>query len=170
MDAAALRERATRISREADKAVRKHANLSEPKTRKVSFLRANSSTLFQRTQEDDIYWESSIRKALAPCGARREYFNRHGFVGEALPTKHNPRLSSQQGVFLFNGAGQLFEESLELMMNGETRQWYKRFRVPEGAIRQIEAELFQLNVHDLSLFPDTEGLAGFVKQKIRLHW
>ncbi len=170
MDAAALRERATRISREADKAVRKHANLSEPKTRKVSFLRANSSTLFQRTQEDDIYWESSIRKALAPCGARREYFNRHGFVGEALPTKHNPRLSSQQGVFLFNGAEQRFEESLELMMNGETRQWYKRFRVPEGAIRQIEAELFQLNVHDLSLFPDTEGLAGFVKQKIRLHW
>jgi hypothetical protein len=27
-----------------------------------------------------------------------------------------------------------------------------------------------LNVHDLSLFPDTEGLAGFVRQKIRLHW
>jgi hypothetical protein len=92
-------------------------------------------------------------------------------VAEALPTKHNPRLSSQQGVFLFNGAARrTFEESLELMMGEVKAQWYKRFRVPDDALRKIEKELFQLNVHDLSLFPDTEGLAGFVRQKIRLHW
>jgi hypothetical protein len=28
----------------------------------------------------------------------------------------------------------------------------------------------QVNIHDLALFPDMEGLAGFIKQKIRLHW
>ena len=27
-----------------------------------------------------------------------------------------------------------------------------------------------MNIHDLSLFPDIEGLAGFIRQKIRLHW
>ncbi len=171
MDATALRERATRTSREADEAVRTHQKTASPaKSGKVSLSRADAATLLQRTQEDDNYWESSIRQALTPCGARREYLNRHGFVAEALPINHNPRLSSQQGVFLFNGAEQTFEESLELMMSGVSTQWYKRFRVPESVLSQIEAELFQLNVHDLSLFPDTEGLAGFVKQKIRLHW
>jgi hypothetical protein len=27
-----------------------------------------------------------------------------------------------------------------------------------------------MNIHDLALFPDMEGLAGFINQKIRLHW
>jgi hypothetical protein len=27
-----------------------------------------------------------------------------------------------------------------------------------------------MNIHDLSLFPDIEGLAGFLKQRARLHW
>ena len=56
------------------------------------------------------------------------------------------------------------------MMKSSKSEWYKRFRVPDAALREIEQELFQLNVHDLSLFPDTEGLAGFVRQKLRLHW
>ena len=46
--------------------------------------------------------------------------------------------------------------------------WYKRFRVPAAQLTKIEGKLFQYNIHDLSLFPDTEGLAGFVKQKLRL--
>jgi hypothetical protein len=56
------------------------------------------------------------------------------------------------------------------MMQGEKQQWYKRFRVPEDALEKVEEQLFQFNIHDLSLFPDIEGLAGFVRQKIRLHW
>jgi hypothetical protein len=27
-----------------------------------------------------------------------------------------------------------------------------------------------MNIHELSLFPDMEGLAGFVRQKLRLYW
>jgi hypothetical protein len=74
-------------------------------------------------------------------------------------------------VFLFNGAQDLtFEESLERMMKGETAKWYKRFRLPEDALLEIEKQLFQMNIHDLSLFPDAEGLAGFVRQRIRLHF
>jgi hypothetical protein len=89
----------------------------------------------------------------------------------ALPPLQNPRLSSQQSVFLLNGAQDLtFEASLEFMMQGEKERWYRRFRVPEDALKKLEEQLFQLNIHDLSLFPDIEGLAGFVRQKVRLHW
>jgi hypothetical protein len=80
-------------------------------------------------------------------------------------------LSSQQGVFLLNGAEDCsFEESLALMVRDVKEPWYQRFRVPESQLQNIERELFQLNIHDLSLFPDTEGLAGFVRRKLRLHW
>jgi hypothetical protein len=48
--------------------------------------------------------------------------------------------------------------------------WYKHFRVPAAELAEIEERLFHLNIHDLSLFPDTEGLAGFVKQKLRLQF
>jgi hypothetical protein len=58
--------------------------------------------------------------------------------------------------------------SLDRMMKGD--HWYRRFRVPAAALSEIEKQLFQLNIHDLSLFPDSEGLAGFVRQKVRLHW
>ena len=47
---------------------------------------------------------------------------------------------------------------------------FKRFRVPADQFSNIEKKLFQFNIHDLSLFPDTEGLAGFVKQKLRLQF
>ncbi len=48
--------------------------------------------------------------------------------------------------------------------------WYKRFRVPAAELTKIEEKLFQFNIHELSLFPDTEGIAGFVKQKLRLQF
>jgi hypothetical protein len=171
LDAAALRERAADTSRKADAAVREHSKLPAPKSHSVSMAIEDATSSLQRTQEEDLFWDESIRNALNPCGARREHYNRNGFVAEASPTNHNPRLSGQQGVFLFNGAeSRLFEDSLESMMDGLEPAWYKRFRIPDAAIRQVEERLFQLNVHDLSLFPDTEGLAGFVRQKIHLHW
>jgi hypothetical protein len=35
---------------------------------------------------------------------------------------------------------------------------------------EAERRLFQMNIHDLALFPDMEGLATFVRQKARLHF
>jgi hypothetical protein len=170
IDAAALREQAAKTSREADKNVREQKGES-PKLRRVSLRPEDAVSALQQAQEEDELWEAWIRDALDPCGTRREYFDRNGFVAVALPPLQNPRLSSQQGVFLFNGAESLtFEMSLEFMMQGVEQQWYKRFRVPENALETMEGQLFQFNIHDLSLFPDTEGLAGFVRQKIRLHW
>jgi len=38
------------------------------------------------------------------------------------------------------------------------------------AIPEIEDRLFQLNIHEQSLFPDMEGLSGLIRQRVRLHW
>ena len=35
---------------------------------------------------------------------------------------------------------------------------------------EIEERLFQMNIHEQALFPDMEGLAGLICQKLRLHW
>jgi len=172
IDAAALREQTAKTSREADEEVRKRKG--EPRERYKRSLRLQDedrSSSLQQSQQDDERWHAMIHNALDPCGVRREHFNRNGFVAVALPPLQNPRLSSQQGVFLLNGAeGLTFELSLELMMQGVERQWYKRFQVTDDALEKVEEQLFQFNIHDLSLFPDIEGLAGFVRQKIRLHW
>jgi hypothetical protein len=75
-----------------------------------------------------------------------------------LPTAENARLASQQGVFLFNGALVCtVEKSLKLMMKDVGVCWYKHIRVPAVQLSKIEEQLFYFNIHDLSLFPDTEG-------------
>jgi hypothetical protein len=51
------------------------------------------------------------------------------------------------------------------MMQDVKQLWYKRFRVPEKALDEIEKQLFQLNIHDLSLFPDIAGLAALSSRK-----
>jgi len=128
IDAAALREKAGKTSWAADKEIMKK-NGRPFKSHRVSFSLDDFASGLQQIQGDDERWETEIRNALAPCGVRREYFNSAGFVSVASPPLQNARLSSQQGVFLLNGAeGLTFEESLELMMQGIARPWYKRFR------------------------------------------
>jgi hypothetical protein len=195
IDGVALRRQAERTGREADKKVRERhgrsveghralfrgesgASATLDTARKSSdwrhglTLRVESKvSSLQMAQQEDGFWDTLVGHALNPCGVCRTHFNQNGFVSMALPPVQNPRLSSQQGVFLFSGAETLhFEESLDLMMEGVDRGWYKRFRVPVSALREVEEQLFQINIHELSLFPDVEGLGGFVRQKIRLHW
>ena len=169
MDAVALRAQSEKTCRAAEELVRKRLGTDIALPKRVSLIDFESA--LQRAQREDEFWESSIRKALSPDSTRLAHFDRNGYVALALPPVQNARLSSQQGVFLFNAAeGLSFEESLGRMMQGVGDGWYKRFRVPTKALHEIEEQLFQLNVHDLSLFPDVEGLAGFVRQKTRLHW
>lgn len=111
-----------------------------------------------------------VSEALRPSAVRRNHFERTGFVGFALPSAQNRRLSSQQGAFLFNGTHDVtFEESLCRMMAPSGNAWCKRFRVPCSLLMSIEEKLFQMNIHELSLFPDMQGLAGFIIQKLRLY-
>lgn len=170
IDAIKVQRRAEKMLLNADKEVRKEQGLPTELTVASSMLE-NMSSALQRAQEEDEYWETAMRIALNPCGIRREQFNQSGLIIVASPPVQNLRLSSQQGAFLFNGAEALsFEESLAKMMRGCGDQWYKRFRVPDEKLHEIEEQLFQLNIHDLSLFPDAEGLAGYVRQRVRLHW
>jgi hypothetical protein len=62
-----------------------------------------------------------------------------------------------------------FEESLERMMGSTKGGWYRRFRIPRKTLDELEKRLFQMNIHELSLFPDVQGLAGFVRQRMRLY-
>ena len=43
------------------------------------------------------------------------------------------------------------------------------FDIDGSALPEIEQRLFQMNIHEQSLFPDMEGLAGLIRQSIRLH-
>jgi hypothetical protein len=138
---------------------------------KVSLCPSDAASGLDILKGDDAYWDRVITAALAPSQIRIRCFNESGFVLLASPPVENPRLSSQQGVFLFNAAKALnFEDSLFKMMNGHADNWCRLFRIPPKMVRDFEERLFQLNIHDLSLFPDIDGLAGLIRQKARLHW
>jgi hypothetical protein len=118
----------------------------------------------------DERWKTVVLKALDPDYTRRNFFNKSGLVLGVLPSVENQRLSSQQGIFLLSGAEDItFQVSLEKMM-AESKAWCRRFRFAEEIVHQAEKRLFGMNIHDLSLFPDVNGLAGFVRQKARLLW
>ena len=111
-----------------------------------------------------------VKKALGATSTLRGEINRGGCVCGVRPPSFNPRLANQQGVFLLNCADDLtFGESLEKMMGG-AQDWRKTFDIPGRLLPEIENRLFQMNIHEQSLFPDLEGLAGLIRQEIQLHW
>jgi hypothetical protein len=114
---------------------------------------------------------SRIAKALSNSHpSYQKHLRQHGCVVATIPPSFNQRLVSQQGLFLVNCAKNLnFQESLFKMMDGISG-WAKRCDIPVDLIPKIEERLFQMNIHHQSLFPDLTGLAGLIRQKIRLHW
>lgn len=114
---------------------------------------------------------TAIAESLLATGTRRGELERQGCVAVASPPAFNPRLASQQGVFLVNCAEKLsLGESLNKMMAKSYPGWCKVFDIATDAVADIEERLFQMNIHEQSLFPDLEGLAGFIRQRFRLHW
>jgi len=176
IDAAALVNVAKKTSWQADREEEEHARKKASTTVSLQVQAANLGDLrLYATDGDSLQYETASRSrmisaALSATGIRRAHFNESGFVTFAMPPVQNRRLSSQQGAFLFSGAEELaFDESLSRMMSGQTN-WCKRFQIPNDAMTNIEGQLFKRNIHHLSLFPDIEGLAGFIRQKVRLHW
>ena len=112
-----------------------------------------------------------VKKSLVASDTYKVELKRQGCVAVASPPTFNPRLASQQGAFLVNFAEELnLCESLKKMMEGYATDWCKCFDIIGDSAADIKRRLFQMNVHEQSLFPDMEGLAGFIHQKIRLHW
>lgn len=139
--------------------------------------RAGTSFEDLRTTRDSMTAEidefrNLVARLLSYPNTCRSVLHEQGCVCAASPPAFNPRLASQQGVFLINCAEDLtFEQSLFKMME-PCKNWYKRLGIDTGAIplSEIDRRLFQMNIHEQSLFPDMEGLAGLIRQKIRLHW
>lgn len=176
IDLAALTRAATRRCRHADEAYRKE-DLGTPVT-PVNWKLLAMTMVDERfsptehgiLQSEDQEREAQISIALDPDPVRQDSFNGNGLVVSALPKIESQRLSSQQGLFLFSGADRTtFAESLEQMMKG-TQSWCRRIRLDPQILSEVEGRLFQMNIHQLSLFPDLEGLAGFVRQKMQLLW
>lgn len=117
--------------------------------------------------------QALVAKSLAASSTFRGVLAREGGVAAAAPPAFNPRLASQQGVFLVNCAEELdFGLSLEKMMKSTAGEWCKCFDVTldDDQSLDIQRRLLQMNIHEQSLFPDMEGLAGFIRQKTRLQW
>lgn len=175
INAQALMERATLRSSEADrKEQERKTRIAGGQTTVPNLAPVDLSV--SATDRDEVRWRSEssarlISAALDPEPGRRGLYNRNGFVAVAQPTVHNQRLSCQQGAFLLNGAQkQSLRASLFMMMQNRSDEWIKLFEIPISVLPEIERRLFQMNIHELALFPDLEGLAGFLKQKASLHW
>jgi hypothetical protein len=119
---------------------------------------------------DDMERRKLILEALSASGTRRRVQKEQGCVCPTLPPEFNPRLASQQGLFLLNCAEELsFKESLDQMMGGQAG-WVRTLDIQSALAEELEDRLFQMNIHEQSLFPDMEGLADMIRQKARLHW
>lgn len=121
--------------------------------------------------DDQKRFSALIEGALSARGRQRAKLKERGCVCATLPSEFNPRLVNQQGLFLINCAEELrFRVSLTTMMGKHHSRWKETFEIPVSLIPKIEEQLFRMNIHEQTLFPDLGGLAGFLDQKIRLHW
>lgn len=168
VNASAVNKRFSRVAWEA-----KRKSTKETTLHTVGFTLADL-----QAHRDDVTIETHdlyvlITESLSATGEYRWRWllNESGCVCAASPPSFNPRLVSQQGIFLLNCAEKLnFIESLGKMIGDNKLCWRKAIDIPVELIPEIESRLFQMNVHEQSLFPDVEGLAGFIRQKLRLHW
>lgn len=169
IDASAVNERFRAVAQDA-RSTEEQKRGKMPIRHRLS-LHPDDAATDRDTMTIDIHGlRTLIAESLSATGTRRAELNRRGSVCAASPPVFNPRLASQQGMFLLNCAEDLnFNESLIRMME-PCRGWCKTFDVDVCAISEIERWLFQMNIHEQSLFPDIEGLAGLIRQKTRLHW
>jgi hypothetical protein len=168
IDAQAVNKRFKRVDWEAVSEERKRKGLRTG--HKASFHPDDFASDRDLIADETEGMRNLIAESLSAAGTRRGELNRNGCVCAASPPAFNQRLSSQQGLFLINCAQDLcFEKSLRTMMKG-CEEWGQTFDIAAGAAPEIERQLFQMNIHEQSLFPDMEGLAGLIHQKIRLHW
>ncbi len=170
IDAIAVNNQFKIVTYKAERAARERAGKKE-KFEKLSIHPDDFSTDADSTILEMQETSTLLAKSLRATGTYRAGLEGQGCVAVASPPAFNPRLASQQGVFLVNCAeGLTFRDSLSQMMARCGIEWCKRFDITRDASSEIEQRLFQMNVHEQSLFPDIEGLAGFIRQRARLHW
>ncbi len=148
----------------------KSKGAEQPQFRAISFHPDSFSTERDEIVDSIVGPRAAVVEAYGATSFQRGEQNRRGCVGAALPAEFNPRLACQQGLFLINCAeGATLGQSLSRMMKGKA-DWYRRYDIAPSAFRQIEEQLFKMNIHEQALFPDLDGLAGLVRQKALLLW
>lgn len=122
--------------------------------------------------EADLHgFQNRVAESLTASSTYGAHLKKTGCVAAVVPPGFNARLAAQQGAFLVNCVEELcFCESLNRMMKSTPSAWCKRFDIDGELAPEIERRLFQMNIHEQSLFPDLNGLAGMIRQKVRLHW
>ena len=84
---------------------------------KVSFHLDDFASERDVLRDDALAMRRAAEEALQASGTFRSELNKHGCACMTMPPSFNPRLASQQGVFLLNCAEKLtFDQSLEKMM------------------------------------------------------
>lgn len=169
MNAHAINDQFVKVTEKALRKAKKRKG--EPIFRVASMSPDDFSTPADELEADIHGFQNRVAESLAGSSTYRKCLEQLGCVAAAVPPGFNPRLARQQGAFLVNCAEDLaFCESLNRMMNGASRGWCKRLDIDGDLAPEIERRLFQMNVHEQSLFPDMNGLAGMIRQKVRIHW
>jgi FRG domain len=171
IDEVAVNGRFWGVASQARREARARAGKPEPKRVASGLNPDDFYTIGDQVVSESQELQKLIAKSMSASGTRRVELERQGCVAVASPPAFNPRLASQQGVFLANCAEDLtFWGLLSKMMKPYKGEWYKRIDIAVEAISEVEQRLFQMNIHEQSLFPDMQGLAGFIRPKLRLHW
>jgi hypothetical protein len=90
------------------------------------------------------------------------------FILPYWPREHNRRLAAQQGIFLVNSLSDCgFLSTLREMHDLSDAEFIRRFHMPWSFRRQALCRLEEMNVHELSLFPDLTGLGTWVGHHVR---
>jgi hypothetical protein len=166
IDEQAIRDRSQAIAVEARNKCRESRGEKIPR-RLASLTPALSSDVIK---EEITARRKLAEDAISGTEIFRRYLNQRGFICIVSPGSFNARLASQQGLFLLNGAEKFtFAQSLRMMMNGQ-ENYQQAFDVPADMAPECEKQLFQMNIHEQSLFPDVEGLAGLIRQQVELYW
>lgn len=169
VNAPAVRRRFDRVLDQAQKMAQGQGKKKEEgKKRAISFLDFYTDADIVHS---DLSRQTRISEALTATGTSRTMLGASGAVAIAAPSHANPRLASQQGIFLVNCAESLaLAHSLNKMMSAEASVWCRAIDISVDLCSKIEERLFQMNIHGQSLFPDLEGLARLIEEKIRFQW
>lgn len=102
------------------------------------------------------------------CNLESARLGNTGYVVPVVPEDEPIRMAMQQGLFLLNGTTLPFETSLRKMLGKNSRTAIRCIRL--NRVMRLEAlrRLHQMNVHELSLFPDLDGLAQYVRLKSQI--
>ncbi len=120
-----------------------------------------------QTKEKSIV-QSSLKVVLDEHSTRAATKNKESLVRICTPGFESQRMSSQQGCFLYNcNLTESFQDGLVGMVGGD-RGWAYRFLIPQSTRDEFLKKLLWMNVHDVSLFPDLDGLGRFLKMKADL--